>query len=193
MNRIGSDDVWRELLTDAVREHGRLLFRLAYGILRQSAHAEEVCQQAFLNAWEQRQTLQGPGALRAWLTKIVVNESLQFARRCRLERQGLESGLSLPDLPEVMWREADARESVTAALGKLPELTRAVVALRLMEGMSGNQVKDMLGCSATEVSRQLYAGMEQLRGFLREWDETVPGAGAGQTRPVAAADSSESR
>jgi DNA-directed RNA polymerase specialized sigma24 family protein len=55
---------------------------------------------------------------------------------------------------------------VEAALRELPDLTRAVVVLRIMQGMSGNEVKGLLGCSAAEVSRRLYSGMEQLRTLL---------------------------
>ncbi len=193
MNLAGRDDVWRKLLTDAVREHGRLLFRLAYRILRHSAQAEEVCQQTFLKAWEQRQTLQDPGSLRAWLARVVINQSLQFARRHRIERQGLAQRPLQPSTPEVPWQASEARESVAAALDVLPELTRTVVSLRLMEGMSGKQVKELLGCSATEVSRQLHTGMERLRGLLREWDDPAFDSGAGKMRSPAAAESSESR
>ena len=72
----------------------------------------------------------------------------------------------------------DMREAVVQAMDRLPETARTVVALRLMQGMSGNEVKDLLGCSASEVSRQLHAGMEQLRGLLAEFEvRSAPRAG----------------
>ena len=64
------------------------------------------------------------------------------------------------------------------AMDRLPETARMVVALRVMHGLSGNEVKDLLGCSAGEVSRQLHRGMEQLRGLLAEF-QTGPASQAG--------------
>jgi len=55
-----------------------------------------------------------------------------------------------------------------AALATLPEALREVLVLRMMQGISGNEVAELLGISAAEVSRRLHAGMQRLREFLGE-------------------------
>ena len=166
----GGDETWGALLGERVREDGRLYFLLAFGVLRDAHGAEEACQQAMLKAWDQRGRIE-PGKLRAWLARVVVNESLYVARRRKVERSWADAQAprhAEPGGPAPLEAMA-TREAVTLAMDRLPETARTVVALRVMQGLSGNEVKELLGCSAAEVSRQLHAGMEQLRGLLAEF------------------------
>jgi RNA polymerase sigma-70 factor (ECF subfamily) len=158
------------LLGERVREDGRLYFRLAFGVLRDAHAAEEVCQQAMLKAWDQRDRIE-QAKLRAWLARVVVNESLYVARRRKVEQKSVAAQADRGAKPALAPDDALAtREAVVRAMDRLPEMARTVVALRVMQGISGNEVKDLLGCSAAEVSRQLHAGMEQLRGLLAEFE-----------------------
>jgi RNA polymerase sigma-70 factor (ECF subfamily) len=158
-----SDEQWRELLADQVRQHARLWFRLAYDILRDSHAAEDVCQQALLRGWSNRQRLREPGLLRSWLARTVINESLAMLRRGKTEKRVLDDRLRLGDSHATPDDALATREAVMIRLDELSEDVRAVVALRIMQGMSGNEVKDLLGCSASQVSRMLHEGLEQLR------------------------------
>ena len=157
-------------LAEQLGRHGRLFFRLAFGVLRDAAAAEDVCQQAMLKAWERRSEVRQADAMRGWIARIVLNESLLVHRRREIERRALAchangSRSEKGHAPEHL----AIRESVLAAMEQLPETTRLVVAMRLMQGLSGNEVKDLLGCSAAEVSRQLHRGMEILRQSLADW------------------------
>lgn len=166
---------WEALLADQISLHGERFFRLAYGLVRDAAVAEEVCQQAFLKAWERRGQLRDGEALKAWLARVVINEGYQVLRRRKTEKRVLEERVT-PDqrlkASHSAAGELDGaalRESVLLALEQVPEQTRLVVTLRLMQGYSGNETKAMLGCSASEVSRRLHEGMEQLRPLLADW------------------------
>lgn len=170
MGSRGGDETWGALLGERVREDGRLYFRLAFGVLRDAHAAEEVCQQAMLKAWDQRDRIE-QAKLRAWLARVVVNESLYVARRRKVEQKSVAAQADRGAKPALAPDDALAtREAVVRAMDRLPEMARTVVALRVMQGISGNEVKDLLGCSAAEVSRQLHAGMEQLRGLLAEFE-----------------------
>jgi RNA polymerase sigma-70 factor, ECF subfamily len=168
--------LWRSALCEQVRLQARLLFRVAFGLLRDAAAAEDACQQAFMKAWEERERIRSHGALRSWLVRTVTNASLQIVRRRRLERrvirakvQGAEGGVFVPT------RDEEIREALLDALSKLPETTRVVIVLRVMRGLSGNEVKELIGCSSVEVSRQLHRGLAQLRGLLPEFETDLNG------------------
>lgn len=165
----GGDGGWRTLLSEQFSQSGRLLYRLAYGILRDAPAAEDACQQALLKAWERRDELRDAARLRSWLARVVVTESLQARRRQKIERRVLVLQGGEPQQTEI--GPLGLRESVLAAMQQLPEQARLVVALRLMQGVSGNEVKDLLGCSAGEVSKQLHRGMKILRELLADWKE----------------------
>ena len=159
---------WDSQLTAQLEDQSPALYRLAYGFLRDGHAAEDVCQEAFTKAWQHRGRLRRRTALGGWLVRVVTNECLQVLRRRKVAtkatvRQGLE--LTQPLGPDA---QVELKDAVTRALGELPERTRLVVVLRLMQGRSGNEVKQMLGCSASQVSRRLHEGMEYLRAVLKE-------------------------
>ncbi len=87
---IDRNETKRAELAGLCRSHGKLLFGIAFGILRNADLAEECCQQAFLKAWERRGSIGDGGRLRGWLAKVVMNESLLLLRRKRRERVVLE-------------------------------------------------------------------------------------------------------
>lgn len=168
-------DSWESLLAEQAREHGRYFYRVAYGILRHATAAEDACQQAMLKACQQESELRQVHHLRAWLTRVVINESLQQLRKRRREHTALtQREYRFPSA--ATWDpggELALREHIEHALETLTEPTRSVVVLRLMNGFTGNEVKDMLACSAVEVSRRLHAGMEQLRSVLTRQESKV--------------------
>jgi len=164
---------WRQSLAAQVKTSGHLCFRVAFGILRDSVAAEDACQQAYLKAWEMRGQLRDGAALRAWLLRVVVNESLQTLRRSKTERRVMENQVETrADEPSAA-RKLALRESILLAMKELPEATQAVVVMRLMDGRSGNEVKELLDCSASEVSRRLHDGIEALRELLADWSTSL--------------------
>lgn len=167
----GSDIEWQRLLGEQVRRNARLFYQVAYRVLRNSAAAEDVCQQAFLAAWTERHSIREPGRLAAWLTRTIVNTSLQIMRRQRTERTVLTRLPPARSVPSVSQALEDT-ETVTLALAALPENLRTVVVLRIMQGLSGREVQQLLGTSAAGVSRALHEGLERLRRTLADHSVT---------------------
>lgn len=165
---------WRSLLAEQARRSGPLLFRLAYGVLGDREAARDACQDAMLKACKNLQDLKDVRRIGSWLARIVVNESLLLRRRRGIEKRALaRHGSTVTATMSATGPIAmETRESVLQALEQLPENLRLVVALRLMEGHSGNEVKDLLGCSAGEVSKQLHEGVELMRNLLFESQKT---------------------
>ncbi|MCX7425071.1 MAG: sigma-70 family RNA polymerase sigma factor [Planctomycetia bacterium] len=63
---------------------------------------------------------------------------------------------------------AERRDLLMVALSQLPEAIREVVALRTMEGMTGNEVSGLLRINPSDVSRRLHEGLDRLREFLHD-------------------------
>jgi RNA polymerase sigma factor (sigma-70 family) len=163
-----NESAWSARLVMQIEQQGPSLFRLAYGIVRDAATAEDVCQEAFTRAWQHRGSIRDAGSLGGWLVRVVINQSVQVLRRRKTADGAIAAqALSLqparrPD------QELELKDTVMTALAELPERTQQVVVLRLMQGLSGNEVKQILGCSASEVSRHLHAGIDSLRAALKE-------------------------
>jgi RNA polymerase sigma-70 factor (ECF subfamily) len=157
---------WRRLLIDQLQQHKRLFFHLAYGVLRDADRSEDACQQALLQAWRHRDEIRETGALRGWLSRTIINESLAMLRRQQTEERLLQQQPSSPNGSEDPAETVATRDLVVAGLAELAEPTRTVVVLRTMQGMSGGEVSRFLHVSHSEVSRRLHLGLEQLRGFV---------------------------
>jgi RNA polymerase sigma-70 factor, ECF subfamily len=167
---------FQTLLAEQASANSRLFFKLAHGVLREATAAEDVCQHAFLKAWERRDQLSDAKALRAWLARVIVNESLRLVRRRRVEQRALtDARLTTASGAGPSAGNTELRESVITAIAALPEPTRLIVSLRMQSGFSGNEVKEIVGCSATEVSRQLHAGMDMLRKQLAPYKDVELG------------------
>jgi RNA polymerase sigma-70 factor, ECF subfamily len=162
------DQLWAQLLAEQIRLHTRLFFRLAWGVLRDSHTAEDVCQQALLKAWQQRDHIRDAVSAKAWLTRVVINESLQLVRRRKLERRVHTEGVHMAESADHCSASPLLRSMLEEALLALPEPTRLVVVLRTMDGLSGNEVSELLDCSPSEVSRRFHDGLERLRGLLAD-------------------------
>jgi len=169
VNSVGGEDKqWLSRLDSHVREHGRFYHRLAYGVLRSKENAADVCQQAFLRAWEQRERIRESGALRQWLARVVLNESFCLLRRSRTEQRMLTDRARAAEVASGPAELAERRDLALVALAQLPEAIREVVVLRLMQGMSGNEVSELLETSPWDISRRLHEGLERLREFLHD-------------------------
>jgi RNA polymerase sigma-70 factor, ECF subfamily len=159
---------WEAWVAEQVRLRGPLLFRLAHEILKDPARAEDVCQDVVVKALQMRSSIREPQALKGWLARVVINQSLIIRRREQCEQRVRQAMVQRAGSNEAASVPTDLRESLESAVQELPQPTQAVVVLRLMQGMSGNQVKDLLGMSASDVSRKLHEGMDYLRGRLGE-------------------------
>jgi RNA polymerase sigma-70 factor (ECF subfamily) len=173
-SQLGKPD-WDLLLEQQVHVNGRLFFRLAYNILRNAAEAEDACQMAFAKAWSSQESIRDAAALKGWLLSAVTNEALQLARRRKTEQRVLSDRPVQPAEAGAQGEQLALRESVEKALMGLPPATRLVVVLRLMQGMSGNEVAGIIGYSPSEVLRRLYDGVERLRKTLAEWQVAMEG------------------
>ncbi|HKZ08558.1 MAG TPA: sigma-70 family RNA polymerase sigma factor [Methylomirabilota bacterium] len=171
-----------EVLMD--RHTGRL-YRLAYGITRNDADAEEVVQDAFLALFRKIDGFEGRAALGSWLYRVTANAALikRRGKRAELEvsleeqlptyradghRDGDRSFLlaDWSETPEETLLTGEARKTLEHALDRLPDHYRAVVVLREVEGLDNEEVASILGESVPTVKSRLHRARMALREEL---------------------------
>jgi RNA polymerase sigma-70 factor, ECF subfamily len=158
-----------------MRRYNERLYRAARAILRDESEAEDVMQQAYVNAYTHLRQFDGRSTFSTWLTRIAVHEALARARRrgryMTLDPENPSSiafpSLDAPD-PE---RLAFARELGTlleSAIDRLPDGMREVFVLRQLEGMRTDEVAETLGVSEAVVKTRLSRARGALRRDLSE-------------------------
>jgi RNA polymerase sigma-70 factor (ECF subfamily) len=157
-----------------MRRHNERIYRAARAILRDDREAEDVMQQAYVNAYAHLRQFDGRAAFATWLTRIAVHESLaRVRRRGRYERLDADAppadtpmtSTSIPD-PE---RQAIARELagfVESAIDRLPDRAREVFVLREVQGLDTAETAESLGISEDAVKTRLSRAKAALRRDL---------------------------
>ena len=139
-----------------VREHATAMYRLSLSIVRDSALAEDVVQEAMLRAWDNLSTFRGEGSLRSWLLRITHNVAVSELRRCREVPYDPETLPSRPvDGPDYRAVWVSELEAVGSALGTLDELSRSILVLRVSEDMAYEQIAQTLGITLGQVKIRL--------------------------------------
>jgi RNA polymerase sigma-70 factor (ECF subfamily) len=156
-----------------MRRHNERLYRVARAILRDEAEAEDVLQQAYVNAYAHLRQFDGRAAFATWLTRIAANEAFARLRKRDRVRQLDEDGepADVVDGAPAVNPESHAmlREMTTlieAAVDRLPEGSREVFVLRLVEGLSTNETADSLGINADAVKTRLSRAKRLVRQDL---------------------------
>jgi len=167
---------------DLARTLERPLHRHALRMLRQSADAEDVVQDAFLSAWRSLPSFEG-SSFRAWIFRIVTNRALD---KLRARRRHGEVPLEPPaDDDDVIWAEpvaagpeladiAAGREAlgiVEEALATLSDDQRAALLLRDVEGFAYEEIASITACEIGTVKSRIHRARVAVRNVLvaRGW------------------------
>lgn len=160
------------------------LYCHAYGILGCREMAEEVVSDAFLEAWRMRKKLTQLQNVRAWLTRIVYNKSVDYLRRERnytkqisVEHFGM-GDFAFPDMqtPADTLISAEELAAINAAIDTLPPKCKYVFFLAKVEKMPYQDIANMLGIALATVNYHVGLAVQTLRQLLRT--RTKPTAGA---------------
>jgi RNA polymerase sigma-70 factor, ECF subfamily len=170
---LGGNTAVFELL---MRRYNERVYRAARAILRDDQEAEDVMQQAYVNAFTHLRQFNGAARFSTWLTRIAVNESLARVRR-RGRYQPYDDDLATvepfmssnpAENPERQAFAGELRALLEWAIDTLPDGMREVFVLREVEGLSTSEVAESLGVSEDVVKTRLSRGRGLLRRVLIE-------------------------
>jgi RNA polymerase sigma-70 factor (ECF subfamily) len=165
--------------------YGPRIYRVAYGVTRNEADAEEVLQDVLLTLARKGESFEGRAALGSWVYRITTNVALNKRRGKRLEIETpLEDLLPAftPDghragdrafiladwsqSPEEELLSSERRRVLEGSIDRLPEHYRAVLVLRDVEGLSNESVAEILAESVPSVKSRLHRARMALREQL---------------------------
>lgn len=152
-----------------MRRHNERLYRAARAILRDDAEAEDVMQQAYVNAYVHLRQFDRRAAFATWLTRIAVNEAIaRLHRRDRYTPMTEEDSQPSGDLrpavtPEHAAYASELRHLVELAVDRLPDGAREVFVLREVQGLTTSETAQVLGIADDAVKTRLSRAKRTLR------------------------------
>ncbi len=178
----GDKNAFRKLF----ERYNRRAFAVALGVLKNPQDARDVVQDAFIKVHKHIHNFQGSSSFYTWLYRIVMNLSIDHIRRSKKRRnvdyddqvlRGAEEvagdGTILPrvlgDNPAKTVLRDELAAKISKALETLPEYHRAVLILREVEGLSYEEMSDILKVPKGTIMSRLYHARRKMHEELGEY------------------------
>jgi len=158
---------WDEIVAD----HSTRVYRLAYRLTGNPYDAEDLTQEVFVRVFRSLHTYT-PGTFEGWLHRITTNLFLDQARRksrIRFDALPEDADNRLPSpvaTPDVAYLNQMFDADIEAALAELPPDFRAAVVLCDVEGLTYEEIADVLGVKMGTVRSRIHRGRSMLRKAL---------------------------
>ncbi len=164
-----------------VERHQRRAFLLALGLVRDENDARELVQEAFLRVYRGLGAFQGGSSFFTWFYRIVTNLAIDHIRRSGHRNAELDEDTAGPAqgaLPMVsridgadpmdVLRRREIAARIEAAIDALPPIHRGVILMREVEGMSYDEIAEVMGVSKGTIMSRLFHARQKLQRALAD-------------------------
>ncbi len=166
----GDHDAFRHL----VERHGDVVYNLAYRMIGNASTAEDLAQETFIRAHDRLHQYKPEFAFRNWVLGICANLARSRYRWWR-RHQRMETEFAHHETLRLeacaATDKAAARETISRALTEMPERLRTPLVLRYMEGLSVQEIAQVLDIRLSAAKMRLARGRDRLRETLARTGE----------------------
>jgi RNA polymerase sigma-70 factor (ECF subfamily) len=156
--------------------HKRRVYSLCLRMTGNTAEAEDLTQEAFLQLFRKISTFRGESAFSTWLHRLVVNVVLMHLRKKGLQQVSLDELDTSQDEPvkrdygddDLRLMGSVDRIGLARAIRELPPGYRTVFVLHDIEGYEHNEIAEIMNCSVGNSKSQLHKARMKLREWLRD-------------------------
>jgi RNA polymerase sigma-70 factor (ECF subfamily) len=155
VRRASSGDI--QAFEVLVRRYQRRVLRLCVGMLGDQHAAEDAAQDVFFSAWRSLGRFRGDAQFSTWLYRIATNQCLRDIRRRPPPTAELPEDMpATGGSPQGELDAAEGYAAVSAAVARLSPEQRVALLLRQVEGLSYDQIAEVLGVSMAAVKSRIY-------------------------------------
>ena len=168
---------------ELVARHRDKIYARAMSLMRNEDEAVDLSQEAWVKGWQRLKQFQGESNFGTWMTRIVINLCLDRLRRQKRLRTesieemdgatgGMERQMPIVTVnPTERLERNELRARIDAALGKLSESHRTVLALHEFEGMGYKEIARVMECSIGTVMSRLFYARRKMAVLLAELEK----------------------
>jgi RNA polymerase sigma-70 factor, ECF subfamily len=146
------------------------IYNLCRYLLRNTQDAEDAAQEVFIKAYQKLEDFRPEFPLYTWFYRIGINTCLDHKRKSRpdsFKDEFLGEGLlSAEPTPERRYQSKEIGRAIQSALDQLPKNSRAVIVLKEIEGLSYDEIAEVLHISIGTVKSRISRTREELRRLL---------------------------
>ena len=149
-----------------LQECHRVVYRVAFGVLRDPADAEEVTQDAFLRAYQKFSSLREPQKFRSWVARTSFRLALNRRRATARDRirnaAWLETTAGCTGNVETAALEHEFQLRLEQEIDRLPKKLRSVLLLSAVEELKSHEIGEILGIPEGTVRSRLHLARKEL-------------------------------
>jgi RNA polymerase sigma-70 factor, ECF subfamily len=154
---------------ELTRRYNQRLFRIARGILREDAAAEDVVQETYVRVFTHLEQFRGDSSVGTWLVRIAMNLALG---RIRSRRPTVDIDLMTPASadpdPETLMAQHELSDLIERAIDDLPDAFRSVFVARIVEGLSIEETAELFHLKPETVKTRVHRARRALRRSLEQ-------------------------
>ena len=177
-----------EAFDQLVNRYRSRVFAMIYNMVHNEQDAWDLAQDSFVKAWKSIKRFRGQSSFYTWLYRIVMNVTIDHARRKQIKGAGTEfndevklgeiepAARTAPrsePLPHRQMERSEIRARIDAAIAQLTPEHRAVILMKETEDMQYHEIAETLGCSIGTVMSRLFYARKRLQNLLRDVYENV--------------------
>lgn len=149
--------------------YAKAMYNVAYRIVGREDEAEDVLQEAFINAFRNLDAYRGDATFGSWLKRIVVNKAINEVKKKKLELIPEDEDFDIKEeQEEETYRPELTVGRVKQAIESLPDGYRSVLSLYLMEGYDHQEIAEIMGITESTSKSQLNRSKKKLKELLME-------------------------
>jgi len=155
----------RKAFEAVVNQYGQQLYWQIRRMVISHEDADDILQETFVKAWMNISQFEGRAQLSTWLSRIAINQTLDFLRKQRLQTQSLEQvPYTAASIKADTYFDGDqAQAALYEAIAQLPDVQRTVFNLRYFEEMPYSQISQILQTSEGALKASYHIAAEKVK------------------------------
>ena len=157
-----------------VRQYSEQLYWQVRRIVITHEDANDVVQNALLKAWSSIGTFKGESKISTWLSRIAINEAVDFTRRLKnrptLSTDDTDLGLANQLMADKYFDGDETEAMLQEAIASLPDVQRTVFQLRYYDEMKYSEMSKVLGTSEGGLKASYHIAVKKITEFFHKRD-----------------------
>jgi RNA polymerase sigma-70 factor (ECF subfamily) len=174
IKQLSDPKTQRRAFEAVVRQYGEQLYWQIRRFVLSHDDANDVMQNAFIKAWQGIGSFHGDSKLLTWLSRIAINESLDFLRRQKniitMSTDDEELGIANTLMADDYFDGDETEAQLQQAIASLPEVQRTVFLLRYYDDMKYSDISKMLGTSEGALKASYHIAVKKISEFFKSHD-----------------------
>lgn len=161
----GNDDAFAELLS----RYKNLVYSVVLRMINDAEEANDLAQEVFIKVFKNLEKYQPEFKFSTWLIRITTNHVIDFRRKKKQDTVSIDDMIYEPpnyETPESEYIDKENRSGIADAINSLPEMYKIPIVLYHQQGLSYQEIADIIGEPLSKVKNRIFRGRKMLKDYL---------------------------